>query len=107
PAQTPAPTTQPGPATASPVRAVSLQATRVERRGVRLTGRSGTWAAGARALLQRRTDRGWSTVASKRFSPSGRVRFVVDAPRRGVVRYRLAARTDGPAVVSPAVRVRR
>jgi hypothetical protein len=107
PAPSPAPTTQSGPTTASPVRTVSLQATRIERRGVRLTGRSGTWAAGARALLQRRTDRGWSAVATKRFSPSGRVRFLVDAPRRGAVRYRLVARTDGPAVVSPAVRVRR
>ena len=102
----PAPTTQPSPTAPSLVRAVSLQATRVDRRDVRLTGRSGTWAAGERALLQRRTDRGWSTVATRRFSPSGRVRFVVDAPRRGAVRYRLVARTDGPAVVSPAVRVR-
>ena len=106
PTPSPTPTTQPSPTAPSLVRAVSLQATRVDRRGVRLTGRSGTWAAGERALLQRRTDRGWSTVATKRFSPSGRVRFVVDAPRRGAVRYRLVARTDGPAVVSPPVRVR-
>ena len=107
PAPSPAPpTTQPSPTAPSLVRAVSLQATRVDRRDVRLTGRSGTWAAGERALLQRLTDRGWSTVATKRFSPSGRVRFVVDAPRRGAVRYRLVARTDGPPLVSPAVRVR-
>lgn len=98
-------TTQPSPATPTDVRAVSVQATRVDGR-VRLTGRSGTWAAGARAVLQRRTDRGWTRVSTRRFSPSGRVRFLVDAPRRAPVRYRLVARTDGPDVVSPAIRVR-
>lgn len=105
-APTPGPTTQPGPTSPTGTRAVSLQATRLDRRDVRLTGRAGTWAAGARALLQRRIDRGWSVVATKRFSPSGRVRFVVSAPRRAPVRYRLVVRTAGPAVVSSPIRVR-
>ena len=87
-------------------RRVALQATRLSRREVRFTGRSGAWAAGAKGRLQRKGAAGWTTVATKRLSPTGTVRWRLGVPARPAARFRLVTRVDGQSFTSPAVRVK-
>ena len=101
----PAPAPPGSTAGTAPARTVALRATRLSRREVRFDGRAGTWAAGARAVLQRRTDAGWKKVTAKRFSPTGRVRWRLALDPRPRARFRLVARLDGQAVMSAPVRV--
>jgi hypothetical protein len=103
---TPAPTTPTSSTAPTPIpRAVELRATRLSRREVRFNGRAGDWAAGARAVLQRKSSTGWAKVAVRRFSPSGGVRWRLDVPRRPVRRFRLVARVDGEVLTSAPIRV--
>jgi hypothetical protein len=86
---------------------VALQATRLPRGLVRFSGRADTWAAGAKAMLQRRTRAGWKAVVTRRFSPSGTVRWRLAVPGGSTARYRILVRLDGEFLTSPAVRVPR
>ena len=104
----PGPTTPDSVTTPVPtVRSVALQADRVLRREVRIRGRAGEWAAGERALLQRRRDGRWTTVAARRFSASGLVRWRLRLAPRARPRFRLVTRVGGQRLVSAPVRVPR
>jgi heat shock protein HslJ len=100
---TTSPTTSPTPTTEA--RTVALRAVRLSRREVRLQGRAGEWAAGARGVLQRRTNARWRAVDTKRLSPRGGVRWRLTLPPRPVARFRLVVRVDGRATTSAPVLV--
>ncbi|GAA5115262.1 hypothetical protein GCM10023339_22050 [Alloalcanivorax gelatiniphagus] len=62
------------------------------------------WAAGHRVVLQRRAPDGWTTVATRRFSPVGRARWQVSWPDRQVT-YRAVTRVAGERIVSTPARI--
>lgn len=65
---------------------------------------AGEWAAGSRAVLQRRTETGWTKLAVRRFSPSGRARWTIPMTERRTT-YRVITRVDGERIDSGVVRV--
>jgi hypothetical protein len=58
-------------------------------------------------MLQRRTHAGWKAVVTRRFSPSGAVRWRLAVPARSTARYRIVVPVDGQLLTSPAVRLQR
>ncbi|NYE37649.1 hypothetical protein F4692_002782 [Nocardioides cavernae] len=59
-------------------------------------------AAGHRVVLQRRTPKGWTGVAARRFSRDGKARWEVPRPDRRIT-YRAVTRIGGERIVSTEV----
>lgn len=93
----------PAAGTPGTTRVVELVVERVNRRFARFRGIAGSWAAGARAVLERRTLGGWTKQSARRFSDAGTVRWIRVAPTR-VARYRLVTRVEGQIFRSVTVR---